>query len=158
VNRLDITTLGPLQIRLDGRTLDLGTRKQRALLALLIINRGRTVSSDRIVASLWGEDAPSKRREDVWVYMSRIRKILHPIDDILRREPGGYLLDIEEESIDSVRFEKLVDEGHRLLTEDPAAASLVLGEASPHGLAERSRSSTRRTSLPRKQHDWRSRG
>ena len=129
VNRLEISTLGPLELRLDGRSLDLGTRKQRALLALLVINRGRTVSSDRIVTSLWGEDAPPKRRQDVWVYISRIRKILHPLGSALRREPGGYVLDVEEDSIDATRFERLVDEGIQLLTEDPPAASLVLGEA-----------------------------
>jgi DNA-binding SARP family transcriptional activator len=129
MNRLEISTLGPLELQLDGRSLDLGTRKQRALLALLIINRRHTVSSDLIIASLWGADAPSKRREDVWVYVSRIRKSLDPVGDLLRREPGGYVLDVEEDSIDAARFERLVDEGSQLLTDDPAAASLVIGEA-----------------------------
>ena len=126
---LEINTLGRLELRLDGRSLDLGTRKQRALLALLIINRRRTVSADRIIAALWSADAPSKRREDVWVYVSRIRKALDPVGNVLRREPGGYVLDIEESSVDAARFERLVAEGGRLLPEDPAAASLLLGEA-----------------------------
>jgi predicted ATPase/DNA-binding SARP family transcriptional activator len=118
-----------MELQLDGQILDLGTRKQRALLALLVINRRRTVSSDHIITALWGADAPSKRREDVWVYVSRIRRMLDPADEVLRREPGGYLLDIEETSVDAARFENLVNEGQRLLPEDPAAASLVLGEA-----------------------------
>ena len=129
MNRLEINILGPIQITLNGQSLDLGTPKQRALLALLVINRRRAVSAERIITALWGVDAPPGRRDDVWVYVSRLRKILGPVSDTLRRDPGGYVFELEDESIDSWRFEALVDEGHRLLSDDPAAASLVLGEA-----------------------------
>lgn len=129
VNQLKIFTLGALRIRVDGESLDLGTPKQRALLALLVINRRRTVAADRIIIALWGPDAPPQRRKDVWVYISRLRKSLGPVGEALRREPGGYVLDIDDAVVDSVAFEALVEEGRRLLPDDPAAASLVLGEA-----------------------------
>ncbi|MCL1588516.1 MAG: winged helix-turn-helix domain-containing protein [Actinomycetia bacterium] len=129
MNQLKIFTLGALQVRVDGQSLDLGTPKQRALLALLVIERRRTVSADRIMIALWGPDAPPQRRKDVWVYVSRLRKSLGSASDVLRREPGGYVLDIDDAVVDSVAFEALVEEGGRLLPDDPAAASLVLGEA-----------------------------
>jgi two-component SAPR family response regulator len=129
VNQLKIFTLGALRVRVDGRSLDLGTPKQRALLALLVINRRRTVTPDRIIIALWGPDAPPQRRKDVWVYISRLRKSLGPAADALRREPGGHVLDIDDAVVDSVAFEVLVEEARILLPDDPAAASLILGEA-----------------------------
>ena len=70
---LTFRTLGPLQAWFDGYPLELGTRKQRALLTLLVANYGRAVPADRIIAALVGPAAVEKRREDVWVYISRLR-------------------------------------------------------------------------------------
>ncbi len=125
---LDIRTLGPLEVLLDQRRLQVGTRKQRALLALLLIHRGRAVSVDRIVMALWGPDAPAARRRDVWVYVSRLRKALGDAGPALARINGGYLLDVADDAVDAGRFEALVEEGRRLLYPDPRAASLVLAE------------------------------
>lgn len=127
--RLDIRTLGPLEVLLDGQRIDVGTRKQRALMALLVINRGRAVSAERIVMALWGPDAPPHRRRDVWVYVSRLRKALEAAGEPISRLNGGYLLDVADEAVDASRFEALVEEGRRLLEPDPPAASLVLDEA-----------------------------
>lgn len=129
MNRLDIRTLGSIEARLDGQTLDLGTRKQRALFTLLVANRRQPVSTDRIIAALWGPTAEEKRREDVWVYVSRLRKGLLAAGDVAQRNDVGYLLDIDDEAIDAVRFESLVGEGRELLDTDPRAASRTLGEA-----------------------------
>ena len=129
VNRLEIITLGQLQIRVDGQNRALGTRKQRALLALLVVNRRRSVPADHIIIALWGPDAPPRRREDVWVYVSRLRKSLGAMGHLLRRDPSGYVLDVDDDVIDSERYEALAEEGRQLVTDDPAAASLVLGEA-----------------------------
>lgn len=133
MSRLDIRTLGPLSVRRDGHDIDLGSRKQRALLTLLLIHRRKTVSMGRIVTALWGDDAPPARRRDVWVYVSRLRSVLNHDPDLSRSpvlsQGGGYLLDVGDEQIDATRFEGLAAEGRRLLDGDPAAASLVLGEA-----------------------------
>lgn len=129
MSRLEIRTLGSLEVLVDGRRLDLGTLKQRALLSLLLINRGRAVSADRIVMALWGPDAPPKRRSDVWVYVSRLRKALEPAGELVGRVDGGYRLDAATTTVDAAHFESLAEEGRRLLMADPPAASLVLGEA-----------------------------
>ena len=129
MNRIRIHTLGPVEVRLDGVRLDLGTRKQRALFVLLLVNRGRVVSLDRVIGTLWAPAAGAEKRPDVYVYVSRLRKALGPLGSAIRSAGGGYVLDVEDEALDAVRFEGLVAEGRRLLDRDPAAASLVLGEA-----------------------------
>src|SRR2546430_7655034 len=54
--------LGPLEVVADGRQLPLGGPQQRALLAVLLLNAGRVVSTDRLVESLWGDEPPSSAR------------------------------------------------------------------------------------------------
>ena len=69
--------LGPLEIERDGLVLDLGARKQRALLALLLTSPNRVVTTDRILDALWGEEADGKENA-LWVYVSRLRTVLEP--------------------------------------------------------------------------------
>ena len=49
--------LGPLEVIKDGASLDLGPHKQRSLLALLLVNANHTVTTDRILEELWGDEA-----------------------------------------------------------------------------------------------------
>jgi DNA-binding SARP family transcriptional activator len=56
--------LGPLLVERDGREVGLGSNLQRALLALLVTERGRTGSVDRITDELWGDDARRPRGLD----------------------------------------------------------------------------------------------
>jgi DNA-binding SARP family transcriptional activator len=67
--RVEFWVLGPLEVRIDGRPLALGGPKQRALLALLLLNGNEVVSRDRLIDSLWGERAPEivQRSLDTYV-------------------------------------------------------------------------------------------
>jgi DNA-binding SARP family transcriptional activator len=55
---MDVCLLGPIEARLDGRPIELGPRKQRAVLAMLALQVDRTVSADRLAEGLWGEELP----------------------------------------------------------------------------------------------------
>ena len=55
---VEVAVLGPVEVKLDGRPVDLGTPKQRALVAALALSGGRPVSVDTIVDLLWGDAAP----------------------------------------------------------------------------------------------------
>ncbi len=57
--------------------IDLGSPKQKALLALLLINANRPVSSDRILDAVWGDDAFGKENS-LHVHVSRLRSVLDP--------------------------------------------------------------------------------
>jgi len=55
---LEFRILGPLEVADEGEPLQLSGQKQRALLALLLLDVNRVVSTDRIVDALWGEAPP----------------------------------------------------------------------------------------------------
>ena len=61
---MDFRILGPLEVRDGDREVPLRAGKQRALLALLLVNANRTLAIDRIVDDLWGEDVPESAHED----------------------------------------------------------------------------------------------
>ena len=115
---MEFHVLGPLEIVRHGRTLELGTGKQRALLAVLLLHANEVVSSDRLIDALWGQQAPVTAPKIVQGYVSRLRKAL---DDVLAQigsGPGdgrilltrapGYVLRVEEGQLDSTRFETLL--------------------------------------------------
>lgn len=122
--------LGPVEVQVDGKVLDLGPKKQRSLFALLLINHNRTVATDRILDALWGDDAGGKENA-LWVYISRLRSILSEIsaDEILVTKDHGYAIEINPTDLDAVQFERLVEQGTSLLESDPNGAAQSLSEA-----------------------------
>jgi YVTN family beta-propeller protein len=111
--------LGPLEVEDDGRPLVLGSAKQRALLAILLLHANEVVSRDRLIDDLWGEQPPASAPHSLEVYVSRLRKTLQPDggERILVTRPGGYLLRLEPEQLDLERFARLVEEGRRALAD-----------------------------------------
>ena len=55
---MEYRLLGPLGVTRDGTPLELGPPKQRAVLAMLLLERGRVVSTDRLCEAVWGDDPP----------------------------------------------------------------------------------------------------
>jgi DNA-binding SARP family transcriptional activator/class 3 adenylate cyclase len=110
------------------RPLALGGPQQRALLAVLLVHRGESVSSDRLMDELWGEQAPASAIKIVQGYVSNLRKVLG--DGRLITRGRGYSLHAEPGQLDVDRFESLVTEGRRALHErDPRTAAGRLREA-----------------------------
>jgi YVTN family beta-propeller protein len=110
---MEYRVLGPLEVRDAGRSLPLAGAKQRALLALLLVNANRVLSRDRLIDELWGGEPPETAVQSLQVYVSRLRKVLPP-DTLLTRAPG-YLLEVEPSELDLERFERLLAEGHEAL-------------------------------------------
>jgi YVTN family beta-propeller protein len=110
---MEYRVLGPLEVRDGERSLPLAGAKQRALLALLLVNANHVVSRDRLIDELWGEHAPETAVTSLQVYVSRLRKLL-PAQTLLTRPPG-YLLELEDGELDLRRFERLLSEGRRAL-------------------------------------------
>src|SRR5581483_2454671 len=103
---MEFRLLGPLEVRADAGPLPLGGAKQRALLALLLVNANRVVARERLVDGLWGDEPPQTAVESVQVYVSRLRKLLP--DGMLQTQPPGYLLAVDPDAVDLLRFERLV--------------------------------------------------
>src|SRR6266566_4479300 len=116
---MEFLVLGPVEVRIDGRPLALGGPKQRALLALLLLDANGVVSRDRLVDTLWSELAPPNAQRSLDSYVSRLRSLRGA--DRIERRPPGYRLRVEPDELDLVRFEALLKQG-RAAAGDPAAA------------------------------------
>ena len=97
--------LGPLEVRADGRAVELSGAKLRALLAVLALQANRPVSTERLALALWGEDAPPGAMKAVQVYVSRLRRALGDTD-VLETTPAGYRLVVAPDELDAERFER----------------------------------------------------
>ena len=106
---MEFRILGPLDAIEEGRALELGGAKQRALLAVLLLNANRVVSSDLLVESLWESQQPEKAQKALHVLVSQLRKTVGGERIVTR--PPGYLLCVEEGELDLDRFQRLVAEG-----------------------------------------------
>jgi len=125
---IEIWVLGPLAIVLDGVPVDLGSRKQRALLAKLALRAGQVLSVDRLIDDLWGERPPATARHALQVHVSNLRKLLGP--STVMTERPGYVLRVPAECCDAYRFEVLTRAGRRALhAGDVREASSTLADA-----------------------------
>src|SRR5205809_4009537 len=125
---LEFRILGPLVVLDDDRTIGLGGARQRAVLAILLLHWGETVSVDRIVDLIWGERPPATAVKTVQVYVSHLRRAL--VEEVVVSSRGGYALLVDAERIDALRFERLVDEGRAALADgDSGRAGELLGSA-----------------------------
>jgi class 3 adenylate cyclase/DNA-binding SARP family transcriptional activator len=115
---MDFRILGPLDVRDGDREVRLRGGKERALLALLLVNANRTLALDRIVDELWADDVPETAPKMVQIYVSHLRKALPP--EMLHTRPPGYALVIEPDQLDLHRFEQLVAEARAALDEGRA--------------------------------------
>ncbi|MGN9845745.1 BTAD domain-containing putative transcriptional regulator [Nonomuraea sp. H19] len=105
----------------SGEPLDLGTRKQRALVAMLALEPGRVVSLDRLIDELWTGEPPAGATRTLQAYIAHLRKILEPDRPprtpprvLLTREPG-YLLAVAPGQVDLGRFAAHAEEGRLAL-------------------------------------------
>jgi WD40 repeat protein/serine/threonine protein kinase len=105
---MEFRILGPLDVVADGKALDLRGRKQRALLAVLLLEANRVVSSDRLIEALWEERPPETAEKALRVHVSQLRKLLGK--ERLETRAPGYLLRVGPDELDLARFLRLRDE------------------------------------------------
>jgi SARP family transcriptional regulator, regulator of embCAB operon len=106
--RLEFGLLGPLEMSVDGALVPLGTPKQRAVLAMLLMNRNSPVGVERLITALWEGWPPSGARASIHSYVSNLRKLLTGVGvdprTVLAAAPPGYRLSIDENTCDLGRF------------------------------------------------------
>jgi predicted ATPase/DNA-binding SARP family transcriptional activator len=104
--------LGPLEVTVDGAPVAIGGPKPRALLATLLLRPGAVVSTDRLVAAVWGDDPPRTALGALRAYVSRLRAVLAPFEagERLRYRAPGYALAVADDELDAAEFAKLVVE------------------------------------------------
>jgi DNA-binding SARP family transcriptional activator len=148
---VEFRLLGLLQVAEGGRAIELPRGKERALLAVLLLNANEPVSMDRLVDALWGERPPGHATKTLQVYVSRLRK---SVGDRLTTTPAGYSLSVGAGELDVGQFERLAAEGRRALDDGGAArAERLLSEGWRFGVAQRSPTSDSTTPRSRKRGD-----
>lgn len=128
--------LGPVRAWSDDTEVSLGSPQQRAVLAVLLLRRGRPVGMTELINAVWGEEQPTDPAALIRTYVSRLRKVLEPV-----RRPGepprllvsvadGYVANVAEPHLDLSAFEARLAEARRLSTEGHLAeASQLLRDA-----------------------------
>ncbi len=129
---MEFRILGPLEVHDVDGSVPLGPAKERALLAVLLLQASAVISRERLIGELWGESPPPTAAKALNVHVSQLRKTLARSGDapIVTRAPG-YALVVDAESVDSAKFERLLAEArtHLVAGGDLASAAGLLREA-----------------------------
>ncbi|GLY86484.1 AfsR/SARP family transcriptional regulator [Actinoallomurus iriomotensis] len=130
---LRFAVLGPVRAWRHDTELDLGTPQQRAVLAVLLLRRGRTATAEELVDALWGEEPPVRAMTALRTYASRLRAVLEPERaarqkaTLMVSEAGGYALRLPRAALDLSVFEDglaAAEEARRAGDLDQAADAL----------------------------------
>ena len=130
---MEYRILGPLEVRAEGRLVELRGPRQRALLAVLLLHAGEAVSTDRLIDLVWGDAPPDGARKALSVRVSQLRKALQQpgsAGGAIVTRPTGYAIEVGAEQLDLLRFEHLNAAGVEALdTGDARTASATLRAA-----------------------------
>ncbi len=138
-SKLEFCLLGPVVVRCGGVAVPVPRGRQRAVLALLLLNAGRVVSVGEIAETLWGPAPPPSASATVRNYVKRLRRGLGNADQarIVTRSPG-YMIRVDPGELDVSRFEVLLDGarnsargGSWEAAADQARAALALWRGGP---------------------------
>src|SRR5712692_2178652 len=116
---MEFRILGPLEIVTNGRAVELGGAKERALVALLLLSGNRVVSSEKLVDELWEGSPPDRASTSVRVRVSRLRKALTAAgpegSGVIRTQAPGYRLTYDPRQYDAAVFEEQATRARVLL-------------------------------------------
>jgi DNA-binding SARP family transcriptional activator len=124
--------LGPVAVAADGGRLAIGSERRRTILAVLLVERRRAVSVDRLVDALWGDAPPATAIRSLHSHVSRLRRALEDLAPgtaaTIRTAGSAYRLDPTGHAVDAERFEDLVQQARGRLA-DPQAADALFDRA-----------------------------
>ncbi|MCA1844638.1 MAG: AAA family ATPase [Actinobacteria bacterium] len=127
---MEFRILGPLEIAGDDAAgVTIGGGRERALLALLLLSANRVVPAERLAVDLWGDRPPEDPAHALRIHISRLRKVLREAgaEGIVVTQPPGYVLTVDPDAVDALRFESLAARGREQAAggdQEQAAATL----------------------------------
>lgn len=113
---LSFEAFGVMTARRGAEQVPLGPPRHRAVLGLLLIRLGQVVPADQLIDELWGDSLPRRPQATLQTYLSHLRRVLtgrHGPIAPLRYQAPGYVLTVEPGTFDLSRFESLVSQGQR---------------------------------------------
>lgn len=105
---MEFRVLGPLEVWRDGARISLGKPRQRALLALLLLNANKVVAGDVLIRRLWGEQPPRTAKAALHNAVAALRRALGA--EAIETVGAGYCIRVGPRELDALRFQSLVDE------------------------------------------------
>jgi DNA-binding SARP family transcriptional activator/tRNA A-37 threonylcarbamoyl transferase component Bud32/streptogramin lyase len=124
---MEFRILGPLEVSTADGPLPLGGRKQRLVLARLVVRANEVVPTDVLIDEVWGDEPPESVRITLQGHVSQLRQALGA--DRLQARPAGYVLHVREGELDATSFEAMVKQARRSLDSDPGKAAASLANA-----------------------------
>ena len=89
---------------------------------MLLLHPGQVVSTERLIAELWGDEPPDRAANLVSVYVLRLRRLMgDPQGRMLATRAPGYQLRLEPGDLDAAVFEAAVRQGRQALADGDAA-------------------------------------
>ena len=118
--------LGPFDISVGNRIVELGSGRQRAILALLLLQRGQIVRMERVYEALWEDDPPATAKGQVHTCVSALRRELRELcgDGLLSTSAVGYSINVPDESFDVADFKRLVGRGNAVAADGQLAEAV----------------------------------
>jgi DNA-binding SARP family transcriptional activator len=112
--------LGTVKAEIEGKSLDLGSNRQRTVLAMLLLQAGRVVPFSRLVDALWDYEPPATAAGQVQTCVSALRRQLRErgAGNLVSTSSLGYSIDVPEGSLDVADFERLAERGRAAAAED----------------------------------------
>jgi DNA-binding SARP family transcriptional activator len=123
---VEFKVLGPLEVLVEGRPVELGPPQQRAALAVLLLRANQVVSTDRLAEELWPGSVPKTAAKAIQVYISALRKAFGVARHVLETRGSGYLLRVGAGELDLHEFERLLERGR---SEQPDVRAATLRSA-----------------------------
>jgi DNA-binding SARP family transcriptional activator len=115
---IDFRILGPLEVMTESGPVRLGGRKQRGVLALLLLHVNEVMPVERLADELYAGAPPATAGAQIRDHVSQLRKLLGPnAGTLLETRSPGYLLHVDSEQLDAARFERLLDTASSELAE-----------------------------------------
>jgi DNA-binding SARP family transcriptional activator len=112
---LSCRLLGSVQVQVDARDVKIPAPRQRALLAMLLLDADRTVSAAALIDGIWGEAPPQHPESALHIVVCRLRQVLDSVAPMLVRDSSGYRMEIAAEALDLTRAEAHAVAGRRYL-------------------------------------------
>jgi len=123
---MEFRVLGPVEMRSEGERVDTGHVKQRAVLAVLLLDLGKMVPIELLIDRVWGEGPPVSVRNSLYAYVAKLKAGIADTGDedvVLTRRPGGYLLEADPDKVDLHKFRGWVRQA--AAADDQRAAELL---------------------------------
>ncbi|MEU4162872.1 BTAD domain-containing putative transcriptional regulator [Actinoplanes sp. NPDC026670] len=113
--------LGDVEMHVDGQLVEIGHARQRCVLAVLLVDANRPLTTETIIDRVWPDRPPQRARQTLAGYLSRLRQILAKAGAArITRRNGGHVLTVDPHTVDLHLFRHLVEQARA--ADDPQSA------------------------------------